>query len=211
VNKVLIGVGIFAAVVFIAAIGLVAGGVWFKGKSQDGTHGTEKVQSLEQRAADLNLRYPFTEPIKGQPLQLAESRLQDYLKIRLALKPVLDDFQVKARQFEPPKGEQPNLGKSFQALGMMTELRGELSAQWLDELERRKMSPHEFQVITFAIYTPQGSKVNATLVEKYKKRIDEASSTGLDALLVGNGNELGAALQDTLGGDGSEPDPKPSK
>ncbi|WP_224248314.1 hypothetical protein [Hyalangium gracile] len=275
-NKVLVGVGIgCGAIVVIGVVAVVAGGIWAKGKledvAQEMNQGGEKMQSLEQRVAEMNQRYSFAAPPKGQPLRLTEERLQEYLAVRASLKPVLDDFQVKAKNFAPPKGEQPNLGKSIQALGMMTNLRADLSAKWLDALDERKMSPREFHAITAAVYTSEWSKAkgelpkhqrtmleqlrsgyqkqaedssltedkrewarqqiadvdrklsalpaantpppesqkvyeaNAALAQKYKKKIEEASSAGLDVLLVGNGSELGTALQDALGGDAQDP------
>jgi hypothetical protein len=215
VKKVLIGVGLgCGGVIFVGVIALMAGGMWFKGKAQGLAHDAEQVQSLEQRVVELNQRYAFTEPPKGQPLQLSERRLQDYLQIRLVLKPLVDGFQARARQFEPPKGEpskQPDLSRSLQALGMMTEMRSELSSKWLDELERQGMSPREFRAITVAVYTPPASNVNATLLDRYAKKIGDASSTGLDSLLVGNATELGATLQDAFGGEGSGPGSESSK
>jgi hypothetical protein len=271
-NKVLIGVGIgCGAIVLVGVIAVVAGGIWVKGKveeaSQEIGKSAEKMQSLEQRSAELNQRYTFAAPPKGQPLELSEDRLKDYLAVRAALKPVLEDFEVKAKNFAPPKGEQASIGKSLQALGMMTDLKANLNSKWVDELDNQKMSPREFHAITAAVYTaewgkakgeapqrqrtrleqlklgltkvandssltgeqredarqqlanvdkqlaalpsantppPESQKIfeaNAVLSEKYKKKIEEASSVGLDVLLVGSGNDLGTALEDALGKD----------
>lgn len=234
-SKVLIGVGAgCGAVIFVGVIVLVAGGMWAKGKIDETAQSGDKMQGLEQRVTSLSQRYAFSEPPKGQPLALSEGRLQDYLRIRMALKPVLDDFEVKARQFAPQKGEQVGLTKSLQAIGMMNELRADLSAKWMEELERQKMSPREFHAITATVYTSAWSKTkgdagtgkklaagtapsgyprtfaaNAALVEKYKKRIADATSAGLDMFLVGNSDEMGTAFQDVLDRAANSPDPAP--
>jgi hypothetical protein len=276
-SKVLIGVGVgCGAVVFIGVIALVAGGMWAKEKIDDVTQSGDTMQGLEQRVTALDQRYAFSEPPKGQQLELTEGRLQDYLRIRMALKPVLEAFEVKARQFAPQKGEQVGLTKSLQAVGMMNELRADLSEKWLAELERQKMSPREFHAVTATVYTSAWSKAkgelsphertryeqlkselqkqandpnlpetarepvqqqlaqtekklaalpsagtapsgdlkifatNAALVEKYKKRIEGATSAGLDLFLVGNTQEMGTALQEVLGGAANSPDPAPA-
>jgi hypothetical protein len=273
-NKVLIGVGIgCGAIVLIGVIAVVAGGIWVKGKVEESGVGksAEKMQSLEQRMGELNKRYTFAAPPKGQPLALSEDRLQDYLKVRAALKPVLDDFEVKSKNFAPPEGEEPSVGKLLQASGLILGLKADLNSKWMDELEQQKMSPREFHAITAAVYaaewgkakgeapqrqramyeqlksgltkqatdsslteaqresarqqlavidkqlaalpaantpSPESQKIyeaNAALSGKYKKKIEEASSAGLDVLLVGAGSELGTALQDALGEDAEEP------
>jgi hypothetical protein len=229
------------------------------------------MQSLEQRATEINKRYAFAAPPKGQPLALAEDRLQDYLKVRAGLKPVLDEFEEKSKNFAPPEGEEPSVGKLLQASGMILGLKADLNSKWMDGLEQHKMSPREFHAITAAVYAaewgkakgeapqrqremyeqlksgltkqatdaslteaqresarqqiavidkqlaalpaantppPESQKIyeaNAAISEKYKQKIEEASSAGLDVLLVGAGSDLGTALQDALGKDAEEP------
>ncbi len=153
-KKVLIGVGIgCGALLLLAIIAVVAGGFWVKGKVEGMAQGTEQMQQQEKRVAELNKQYSFQAPPKGQPLQLSEERLKEYLAIRTALKPVFAQYEAKAKEFEQPEGQRPDLSKGMEALGMMMNMMADVRARWIEELERKQMSPREFHAITAAIYS----------------------------------------------------------
>lgn len=153
-KKVLIGVGIgCGALVLIAIIGMVAVGVWAKGKVEGVAQGSEKMQEQEKRITQLNERYAFTPPPQGQPILLEEDRLKDYFAIRAAMKPVLAEYEEKGKKFEKQPGEQANLNEGLEALGLVMEMMGTVRSKWLDQLESKKMSPQEFYAISAAVFS----------------------------------------------------------
>jgi hypothetical protein len=171
VKKVLIGVGIGCGVlVLFGVIAVVAGGFWVKSKAQELAQGGEKAQGMEKRVVAANQRYAFTPPQQGQPIQLTESRLQDYLKVREAMLPVFKDFDAKAQKLN---GKEDGLNKSLQAFGLLSDLRADLTAKWLEELERQKMSPREFHAITAAVYTSGLGKMKAELPKQTRTMYEQ--------------------------------------
>jgi hypothetical protein len=167
VKKVLIGVGVGCGVLVLAlGIAVVAGGFWFKNKVQEVAQGSEKTQAVEKRVAAANQRHAFTPPAKGLPIQLTESRLQDYLKVRSAMEPVFNDFEAKAKTLDK---KEDGLSKGLQAFGLLADLRADLTTKWLEELEHQSMSPHEFNAITAAVYTAGFAKVRADMPKQMRQ------------------------------------------
>ena len=152
-NKVLVGVGIgCGALILIGVVAAVGAGMWVKGKAEEigAVAGVEQQEELER----LNKKYSFAKPPKGQPVELTESRVRDYLAVREALAPVMTKFEEKGQKFEAKNrgGEQPSMGDAMEAMSMLGGMMTELRVAWMKALEEKKMSPNEFGAITAAIY-----------------------------------------------------------
>jgi hypothetical protein len=157
VKKVLIGVGIgCGGLLLLALIAVVAGGFWVKGKvegvAEEMAQDAEKAKQQEQRAAELDKKYAFDAPPKGQPVRLTEARLQDYFAVRAALKPALTELEEKSKKFQQAEGQPAEIAQAFKAFGAVTGMVAEVRRRWVDALEKQKMSPREFHAITAAVY-----------------------------------------------------------
>lgn len=154
-KKVLIGAGIgCGALVVIAIVGVMVAGMWAKGKVENLADRADVMDKQEQRVAEMNKKYSFTPPAKGLPVELTDSRIQDYLAIRASLTPVFKDYETKAHAKGFDKHDKdPSITDAMEAGGMIMDLLRDVRVKWLTELDQKRMSPAEFHAITAAIYT----------------------------------------------------------
>lgn len=173
-KKVLIGVGAGCGVLVLLVIVAVVGfGFWAKGKAEEIGIGGEKFAQQEERVQQLNQKYDFEAPPKGQPLKLEEDRLKDYLAVREQMKPIYAEYEQKAKKFEKQDGEQATVSEGFEALGMMMDLMSDMRAKWLDALESRNMSPKEFHTITASLYTSTWAEAASNMQESSRAAIEQ--------------------------------------
>lgn len=172
-NKALKIVGIgCGALALLAAVGMGVAGYWAKGKMKGMTEWSEKLERQNKELSQLDEKYAFTLPPKGQPVTLAEERLEKYLSIRSGLTPVMDKYNKEAKKFEG-KDQQASLSDAMAAAGMMGGLMAELREAFIENLKKNEMSPREFHATTAAIYTAHVGQANVEIAKVQTQALTE--------------------------------------
>jgi hypothetical protein len=159
-KKVLLGVGIgCGTLVLLGMIGIGAGAWWLKRQVGDSVsnmvESSQKMQAMGQQLQALDNSHPFTPPPEGEVLALSEERLLSYLAVRETALPVYAEFQKQAEALEAKdeNKDNPGLGATMQAAGLLTELMAKVHGAYIDGLKKQGMSPREFRTITQTLYS----------------------------------------------------------
>ncbi len=202
-KKVLIGLGIgCGSLVLLGIIGLVAGGLWAKGKVEEYAGDLEavgkKAEESQKRVSALNEKYAFEAPAKGTPVSIEEKRLQEYLAVRTALQPVWQTYAQKAKELENSAGNNPGIGDAFKAVGQLSTFFAELQSTWLDQLDGKRMSPKEYHAITAALYSSNWGAAMGDFKKQQRPMFEQTKKTLEEQLANTTDEELKNALKEQL-------------
>jgi hypothetical protein len=191
IAKVAIGCSVALVLAGIAAAVLVVGGAyWVKGKVEQVAGHEKEIQDLKKRAAATA---PFARPSDDV---VREDRLLKFLEIR---KRMFSIYQQHGPEIEKlNKGDKGNLGDAWKALGWISDLRkahaqaqadvGMGDDEYAFVLEQVYKSAWAAGVVTATGATPDPSlatpRANVELFKKHEADIKKYSMTGLEMLGV---------------------------
>lgn len=175
-KKVLIGVGVGCGVLILLVIAaVVAGGFWVKSKVGNAVAASQEIEKQEQALQDLDSKYPFEPPADGQPIELEEKRVEEYLAIRTSLLPAFKSFEAKVKDLEArTQDPKQSLSAGLEMVGMTSEMLRQVRATYLEQLDAHRMSPTEFHGITAAIYSSSIGKGMAEMREAQRETLESA-------------------------------------
>lgn len=166
-KKVLIGAGIGCGALIIIGIVVVgAGAFWAKGKMQEAgvdleamAQGGQVMEQQQKRAEDLNQRFAFDAPPKGQPVKLTEPRLQTYMDVRAGLSPAIKKLESEGKRLDQlQKSKQLGVTDAWKGMAEYMAFIPAIQNAWLDQLEQKQMSPAEFHAITATLLSSEWGK-----------------------------------------------------
>lgn len=175
-KKVLIGVGIGCGLLLLIVVGVVAaGGMWAKSKLDGVAESTEKLDKHQERVKQLDEKYAFAKPPKGEPVKLSEARVKEYMAIRAALGPVMEKYgeEGKALEQKTQHGKQAGFTDAMKAGGLLMDMMADVQGAWLDQLDQKKMSPQEFHAITAALLTADMGKAAGEMTKGQRQMLTQ--------------------------------------
>lgn len=160
-GKVLIGVGVgCGGLILLSLVGVMAAGFWVKGKVDGVMAEAEVMKKQEDRAAALDAKLRFANPLEAEPVALTKERFEAYLGIRTAVEAAGAKYEAALSRVSEA-GEAGEVGDgagakkrdvTFDELtaagsAMIDKMRDQREA-FLKGCEEQGMSPAEFHAIT---------------------------------------------------------------
>lgn len=181
-KKVLIGAGIGCGALIIIGIVVVgAGAFWARGKMKEAGVDLEELaqtgqltEQQQRRAEELNQKFTFTKPPKGEPVKLTESRLQDYLAVRAGLSPAIKKLEAEGKRLDQlQQGNAMGVADAWKGMKDYMAFIPAIQGAWLDQLEQKKMSPAEFHAITATLLSSEWGKSATEMREGQRQMLTQ--------------------------------------